>query len=270
MCWNRKRGNSRLLRALVLALAVLAADPAAAFLPPPSQYGRVIIDNFTRKPGLAPVVFDHWLHRARFTCRLCHVDIGFAMEAKATRIKASTNREGFHCGACHNGKTTYLGEPVFPACSDGAVTDGDRPCERCHSFGKQVARKYDYEMFAKILPKTAYGVDWEEAEAKGLIRPIDFLEGVSFKREPLKSQEDFSISSRGTWMPDIVFSHKKHSVWNGCEVCHPEIFPATKKGATRYTMFQISGGQYCGVCHGKVAFPIRACEKCHIHPEGRR
>jgi len=33
------------------------------------------------------VVFDHWLHRAKFTCRLCHVDIGFAMKAEATDIR---------------------------------------------------------------------------------------------------------------------------------------------------------------------------------------
>jgi hypothetical protein len=28
--------------------------------------------------------FRHWLHRSKYTCRLCHVDIGFAMEAGGT------------------------------------------------------------------------------------------------------------------------------------------------------------------------------------------
>ncbi len=61
-------------------------------------------NNSSEKAGLSPVVFDYWLHRAKFTCRVCHVDIGFAMEASATKIKAETNIKGFHCGSCHNGK----------------------------------------------------------------------------------------------------------------------------------------------------------------------
>src|SRR5208337_111507 len=38
---------------------------------PPQEYGRVVIKNYSERAGLAPVVFNHWLHRARFTCRLC-------------------------------------------------------------------------------------------------------------------------------------------------------------------------------------------------------
>ena len=52
--------------------------------PLPSEYGRVTINNFSQQAGLPPVVFDHWVHRSMFTCRLCHVDIGFAMAAGAT------------------------------------------------------------------------------------------------------------------------------------------------------------------------------------------
>ena len=39
--------------------------------PKPNEYGKVIIDNYSTKSGkVAPVVFQHWLHRARYTCRL--------------------------------------------------------------------------------------------------------------------------------------------------------------------------------------------------------
>ena len=38
--------------------------------PLPFEYGRVVIDNYSKRYRLAPVVFDHWLHRAKFTCRL--------------------------------------------------------------------------------------------------------------------------------------------------------------------------------------------------------
>ena len=55
--------------------------------PLPLEYGRVVINNYSETAQLSPVVFDHWLHRAKFTCRLCHVDIGFAMKAEATDIR---------------------------------------------------------------------------------------------------------------------------------------------------------------------------------------
>lgn len=256
---KKKRNERGLLILLLTCVALFTGNHALAQAVPPSQYGRVSLDSYSSKAGVGPVAFDHWLHRARFTCRLCHVDIGFAMQSGATGIKASTNKAGFHCGACHDGKRSFQGEPVFAACSDGAM---NRQCARCHSADKS-ARKYDYDTFTAKLPKNAYGVDWEEAEATGLIKPIDFLEGVSIRKAPLKSQGDLAIKARVTWVSDITFSHKKHSVWNGCEVCHPEIFPATQKGAVRYTMFHIEGGQYCGACHGKVAFSLKACQSCH-------
>jgi c(7)-type cytochrome triheme protein len=258
---------------LVLALAAMAAlcavSVATARPPAPARYGTVVLETYSRGAGIGAVVFDHWLHRSRYTCRLCHVDLGFAMAASATDVKASTNRAGHHCGACHNGTTTYLGEPIFAACSSAVRADDAKECQRCHSLGKRGVRKRDYETETAKLPKTAWGVNWEEAEARGLIEPLDVLEGVSVRRMPLKVPADFTISARGSWMPNILFSHRKHAIWNGCEGCHPEIFPTTKKGTSRYTMFQIAGGEYCGVCHGSVAFPLNACERCHTLPVGR-
>lgn len=254
------------LPVLLLLLTEFAAD--AMRITPPHEYGRVILNNYSRSAGLAPVVFDHWLHRAMFTCRLCHVDIGFAMEGEATKIKAATNREGFHCGACHNGKILYQGKTIFASCSDNTAGEASSECSRCHSAGDPKRKEKEFTEFIRKYPKKGLGntVDWEEAEAKGLIKPIDYLEGVSIRRSPLKMEKEISIESRGVWMSDVMFSHKKHAVWNGCEVCHPEIFPSTKQGTVIYTMFQIVGGQYCGVCHDKVAFPIVDCHRCHTKP----
>jgi len=109
-------------------------------------------------------------------------------------------------------------------------------------------------------------VDWEKAEADWIVKPLDFLEGVSIRRTPLRIDREISIESRGTWMTDVLFSHKKHAVWIGCEVCYPEIFPSTKNGAVRFSMLQITNGESCGVCHQKVAFPLADCEKCHVNP----
>ena len=262
MYWNQKTIRPSKLRfAIVLATFVwLSAVPGAlAQAMPTGLYGRVVLDSYSTKAGLAPVVFDHWLHRSKFTCRLCHVDIGFAMKAKATGIQASTNQQGYYCGACHDGKRSFGGETLFAACSESLP---NKQCARCHSANDS-SRKRDFESFTAKFPKNAYGIDWEEAEATSLIKPIDTLEGVSMAKLTMKNPEDFSIRARVTWASDIIFSHKKHNTWNGCESCHPDIFPATKKAGNRYTMFHIEAGQYCGVCHGKVAFAIQACSGCH-------
>jgi c(7)-type cytochrome triheme protein len=252
---------------LFIVLAILfSADAADAWNRViGAEYGKVVIRNYSRNAGLAPVVFDHWFHRSRFTCRLCHVDIGFAMEAGGTNITAAMNKQGLYCGACHDGKRSIGDRKIFAACSEGAAKEESSRCDRCHSRGKKVAREYDFTAFSEKLPKTSLGngINWEEAEVKGLIKPVDFLEGVSRERPSLKAQKDFLIEIKSGWMEKVLFSHKKHAVWNGCEVCHPEIFPSVKKGATKYSMLQIVNGQYCGVCHDKVAFPLQDCQRCH-------
>lgn len=259
----------RLLNAFLIALVlVLCTDMAAARRIKPSEYGSVTILNFSHQAGLAPVRFDHWLHRSLYTCRLCHVDIGFAMEANATRITADANMKGFYCGSCHNGTSLHNKKIIFASCSVNATPEERMRCSRCHSVGKSVQKEYEYASFAEKLPKGGMEelIDWEEAEARGLIHPVDFLIGVSMQRQPLNAQKDFSITSRSTWMPDIIFSHKKHVMWNGCEVCHPDIFPSVKKGVVKYSMLEIANGQYCGLCHNRVAFPLNLCNKCHINP----
>lgn len=233
--------------------------------PLPFEYGKIVISNFSEKAGLAPVVFDHWLHRAKFTCRLCHVDVGFAMRTGATGIKASDNMNGYYCGACHNGKTVSGNGRVFEACSKTASAEEKARCMRCHSLGKNMKMKYDFREFTQKLPRERFGngIDWEKAEAEGLIKPMDFLEGISIKRQSMTVQKDFALGAKLEGMPDIIFSHKKHTVWNGCELCHPEIFVGVKRGTTKYSMIEIFEGKYCGVCHVSVAFPLIDCQRCH-------
>jgi len=227
--------------------------------PPTSYYGQVVLDSHA-SAGPGPVIFDHWLHRSKFTCRLCHVDIGFAMQANATGISARTNAQGFHCSACHNGKTAFDGKPTFAACSDQPE---NKQCDRCHSVGKKDVRQYNYETFTAKFPKAIYGIDWEAAEKTQLIAPIDYVEGISVKIPPLKAREDFGVPARLPWVHPVEFSHEKHTVWNGCELCHPEIFPAAQKGTAQYSMFANTEGRFCGACHGRVAFPLNNCHKCH-------
>jgi len=218
----------------------------------PHEFGTVLINNYSEKANMSPVVFPHWLHRSKFTCRLCHVDIGFAMVAGESGITEEDIKMELYCGTCHNGRIAFGSE--------------EGKCDYCHSYKKKdVKFKYNFYKFVKGFPKARFGnrVDWMKAEEQGLIQPADFLEGVSMERPALKAQKDFDIKSTILGMPDIIFSHKIHAVQNGCELCHPEIFGA-KRGQTKYTMQDIFAGKYCGACHEKVAFPFYDCQLCHI------
>jgi c(7)-type cytochrome triheme protein len=267
--------NRKMLLALALILLfcgqALTQTGTKKKRPLPYEYGQVIINNYSEKADLAPVVFQHWIHRSRFTCRVCHVDIGFAMKAGATNIKAIDNERGYYCGTCHNAKmVTPEGKTVFLACSKKVSFDDERRCARCHSRGKNVASDYDFFKFSQPLPKERFGngIDWEKAEQMGLIKPVSFLDNVT-PRKPLVVQKDFELNPKVEGMPDIIFSHQKHTDWNGCELCHPDIFFGVKKGTSHYSMVDISQGKFCGACHISVAFPLTDCQRCHSKPVGQ-
>lgn len=234
--------------------------------PLPQDYGRVVLRNFSEQNRMAPVVFDHWLHRTQFTCGVCHVDLAFAMTAGATGVHAADNMNGLYCGSCHDGKRKVDGRVVFKAC--GKERDPNGACDRCHSWGKEVRKEYTFAQVTARFPRERFGngINWEKAEALGFIRPSDYLEGASIRKQAMPVQKDFALEPRQVNMPEIIFSHQKHTVWNGCAVCHPEPFVGVSRGATRYSMVEIFEGRYCGVCHGTVAFPNIDCQRCHAKP----
>jgi c(7)-type cytochrome triheme protein len=224
--------------------------------PLPDEFGNVVMNNLSEKNDIAPVVFTHWLHRSRFTCRLCHVDIGFAMQANGTQMREADNRKGFYCGACHNGRLAFA-----------PVVKETQNCDRCHSAGKGILPQTPFQAMTASFVRGRFGnnVDWEATEAAGKIHLVDTLPEISVKRMPLQIRGDYSIEAKIEGLPDIIFSHKKHAVWNGCELCHPDIF-GIKAGTTKYTMEDIFAGKYCGLCHGSVAFPATDCQRCHVKP----
>jgi c(7)-type cytochrome triheme protein len=251
---------------VVVGAVMFLAGPVRAAGKDPAEYGRVVISSASGKAGLAPAVFDHWLHRAKYTCRLCHVDIAFAMKANGTGITAADNMKGVYCGVCHNGKMQSGGKAVFVACSEDR-SDMKR-CEQCHVPGKSVNRDAEFAALTAKFPKDKFGngVNWEKAAEDGLIQPVDYIEGVSIKRPSQTIQKDFSIKPKEAGKAEILFSHRKHVLWNGCEVCHPEIFMGGRRGATKYSMKEIEQGKFCGVCHTTVAFPLEDCSRCHSQP----
>ena len=63
-------------------------------------------------------------------------------------------------------------------------------------------------------------------------------------------------------MPLVLFPHEPHTEWLDCKNCHNEIF-VDKVDANPINMFAILSGEYCGRCHGAVAFPLTECNRCH-------
>ncbi|PLX88262.1 MAG: hypothetical protein C0618_04740 [Desulfuromonas sp.] len=106
------------------------------------------------------------------------------------------------------------------------------------------------------------GLNWIKAEEDGLLSIKDSLEGLSNVKAEFTGPPNMNLSDGETTMPDIFFSHSKHAVWNGCALCHPDLF-GVKRNVQPYSMQDIFEGEYCGACHGKVAFPNIDCRKCH-------
>jgi c(7)-type cytochrome triheme protein len=116
------------------------------------------------------------------------------------------------------------------------------------------------EAFAK-LPRSAGGnqVDWVKALAEKRIKPR--ADRVDPKVEMAVMDLNIVREVKGS-MPDVVYPHKQHTEWLDCSNCHPAIF-VPQKGANQISMASILLGQKCGVCHGKVAFPVSDCRACH-------
>lgn len=92
------------------ALAGLFAILALVFIDVPdaqAEYGDVVINNYSDGAGMRPVVFPHWFHRVRFTCKVCHADLGFKFKAGGNEISMVKIIDGQYCGACHNGDVAW-------------------------------------------------------------------------------------------------------------------------------------------------------------------
>jgi len=112
-----------------------------------------------------------------------------------------------------------------------------------------------------ILPKSSFGnrVDWVAALDKGDIAPR--YDRVDLDVKPIIMDLNIVREVKGS-MPDVVYPHKQHTEWLDCSNCHPAIF-LPQKGANPMSMAGILLGKQCGVCHGKVAFPVSDCRRCH-------
>lgn len=117
------------------------------------------------------------------------------------------------------------------------------------------------------LPKSDFGnyIDWVKAIESGKIKPRWVKDDP--KAEPFVMDLDIVRPVKAS-VPDVVFPHRQHTEWLFCSNCHPGIFVPQRLG-NQINMSLIISGEKCGVCHGKVSFPIQTttCHKCHSKPK---
>lgn len=218
-------------------------------LKPAASYGTVVMDRSTRNlKDAKPVVFPHWVHRTKYACSACHVDLGFKMTANETGVRQPDIEAGKYCGACHNGTAAF----------------GAGECSRCHSYGIKVPENKRIEESLKDLPKDHFGnmVNWAAAQKEGKIKPAAKADGKGALTS-LDLDIVIPVTKFVPAPPNVKFPHKAHTELLECAACHPSIFKQQKGGNPDMNMMKIIAGQYCGVCHGKVAFPLNDCFRCH-------
>lgn len=128
----------------------------------------------------------------------------------------------------------------------------------------QPAGQQEQAVPLQILPKDNAGnVDWVKSLRQGIIKPKDSLD----PKKPSTPVIDLDIvfKVKGD-LPDVVYPHYPHTEWLSCNNCHPKIF-IMQAGANKVTMKKIEEGQFCGRCHGVVAFPLSNCTRCHSKPK---
>lgn len=105
--------------------------------------------------------------------------------------------------------------------------------------------------------------DWMAAIRSGAITPRAGLSDNA-KMNIL----DLDVVMKNTkGMPYVLFPHQSHTMWLDCSNCHPAPF-AEKAGSTSITMSAIFQGNYCGMCHDRIAFiTFFSCTRCHQVPQ---
>ncbi len=151
------------------------------------------------------------------------------------------------------GKLAGIGDPNVPASASVKAGLGWHPAA----------------LEATGLPKDRYGlIDWAAIVRKNMIKPRHSINPNDSEMPPMDL--DIIIKAKGDYVNDVKYPHWIHTYWLKCEVCHATkggaiFIPA--RGSNNMTMVGIVQGKWCGRCHGKVAFPLTDCQRCHTVPK---
>jgi len=239
-----------------LKARVIAPRPSPNSADPEQAVLDMDIELTSSSNKLFHVTYPHNAHTNWLACANCHPAIFPLRQAKPTVITMAKIKAGEYCGVCH-----------------GKVAFGvDNECNRCHKSSepsveyhspeprKPIEAAKNWDEAAKLLPVTLGVPDWAKALTEGVIAPRSGIDPKAADQPVLPL--DVELVPAAGDMFKVIFPHKTHTEWLQCPNCHTGIFQMAK-GADPITMEKINAGQYCGVCHGKMAFAPTACGRCH-------
>lgn len=120
------------------------------------------------------------------------------------------------------------------------------------------------------LPRDELGdlgnkVRWVKALEQGYINPR-----TNIYPETKIQYLDLDVLMKRTGSANyVLFPHSKHTEWLDCNNCHDHLFAKQAGGTPMLSMLMILSGEFCGRCHGAVAFPLIACNRCHSVPPNK-
>ncbi len=118
-----------------------------------------------------------------------------------------------------------------------------------------------------LLPKDDMDeVDWSAALRDGTIKPRAKISGYADPEAKIFGWDFFFAAEDPE--SDAFFPHSEHTEWLTCKSCHPSLFPYRELGTDgsdkhSISMDRVFEGEYCGKCHGSVAFALDSCNRCH-------
>jgi len=145
-------------------------------------------------------------------------------------------------------------------------------CVRTVEVKSEIAKKSGLDakghpVAFSVLPRTAVGdIDWVSAIREGILKPKGSIDPAAPAQDAILNLDIVFNISQAYPVPNVVFPHAPHTMWLTCNNCHPSIF-LMKQGANPVSMDRIIRGEYCGRCHGVVAFPFTDCLRCHSRPK---
>ena len=205
------------------------------------------------------VAYSHAAHTAVLSCATCHPAI-FPLKrgAKPPVVTMAKLKAGKYCGVCH-GKVAFGVDQACARCHQGSPNQGDwRPSEAPRT---PIERARSWKEAERLLPATPVGPDWAKALVDGVIAPRAGIDPKAPDQAVFPVDVELVPAANPAFK--VVYPHAAHTAVLSCATCHPAIFQM-KKGANPIDMAKIMAGEYCGRCHGKVAFAVpTGCGRCH-------
>ncbi len=121
------------------------------------------------------------------------------------------------------------------------------------------------------LPLDKYKlVDWVKIIREGVIDPRWSLDTDADPSDEFMFDAQILFETKSKFMDNVIFPHQIHTWWLSCDICHETVGGAIfqqEAGTNRVRMATMVGGQWCGRCHNRVAFPLADCKRCHNSPK---